>query len=266
MDSVESCRIFLWFPNLVRADFLYLTADVRKCDHPHTAKIMHPHIRFLQIAVRNWFDVSPILSYLTAPNLKDFRLTINRTPPSCVITKLEGLLCTSQCNLAVLALQFTLTNETHLVHILSLLPNLRELHVVPDFSVRGISCQGFGGAFFDALHPHLNPTYLPNLRVITYEGDLSVEVNFLNVLVLRFQVKSRSPMVGLDLQSVDDQSGTYQTSPAKLLFAKIKSDQKEHSLDRHGLQDLPSRVKSLFERNALWLINRTDGSTWRGFG
>jgi hypothetical protein len=116
----------------------------------------------------------------------------------------------------VLALQFNLTNETHLVHILSLLPSLHELHVIPDLSVGGIC---FGGAFFDALHPHLNPTYL---RVITYEGDLSVEGNFLNVLVLRSQVTSRSPMVGLNLQSVDDQSGTYQTSPAKLLVDQIR--------------------------------------------
>lgn len=89
---------FLSFLSIIRAELRFLRVAIRRCNDPHMTQGTQAH-PLLKITSGIGSNVSPVLFYLSAPNLKERRLIVDQTPPIYAITSLERFLHTSvQCN------------------------------------------------------------------------------------------------------------------------------------------------------------------------
>lgn len=229
-------------------------------------RVRHNHIRSLKILARTSTDITYSLPRLQTPKLEDLHLHAHDVLNEewfDIVPSIEEFVTRSGCYLVRLTLQTILFHESQFIRMLSNLPGLNELYVrhVEAPQSRHMF-RGLTRAFFHTLHPDSNISFLPNLRILTYEGPLAIEsLDPLEALVFRLQPKRTSSV----LDALDNVPGSQRSSLVRLNFAKIMADQKGRLFNsaRDPISsEILEQMRLLVERNALWLLN-ADGSKWK---
>jgi len=266
-QGIEAYAILSSYPLLQTADIqypfqhsTYLLFD-RKV-------IRHDHIRLLKITTKTSSYITDSLSRLQAPKLEDLQLCspdVSNGEWFDVISSIDDFVARSRCHLVRFCLQIHLLQESLFILMLCFLPSLEELDVHHVETVQ--SYKTFGGltrAFFRKFHPYADTAFLPNLRILTYEGPLGIEtLDPLEALVLRLlpgrQYLLPSPGLGPSARVACQPHST----TVNLNFAKIVAEQEDRILSRDFAvkAELLAQINSLVDSNALWLLN-ADGSRW----
>ncbi|KDR72961.1 hypothetical protein GALMADRAFT_158595 [Galerina marginata CBS 339.88] len=232
-----------------------------KCQCFNLQPTIHEGLEFLDVDFGIESSPGTFFYQLSLPTLKSLSLRISK--PFQYTTRLEYISPCFQkgCSLTQLTLecQMTSTYENDLINLLSSEPissSLTELRIrdlnfrigkvhVPEQGTQW----GLSQIFFDHLYTQTFPNFLPNLEVLEYEGQLTVQtLDFINPLMIRSGALPES--------SAGSASGI-----AALRRATITADQKNYSIS--GLLDAQYlwEIISLVEAGLLVLVNM-DGTTW----
>jgi hypothetical protein len=111
--------------------------------------------------------------------------------------------------------------------------------------------------FFNALHPDEDPSYLPCLEVLSYEGQLTVQaIDFIEPLIIRSRMRIES-------------SGTYMPNLEKMVVlrkVKIRADQvsetSEFSIAEYPDSQYVWEIMRMIKEGVLELITM-DGELWQ---
>jgi len=236
---------------------------------PSTTRISHDKIQTLTIDLVDYRSLDDLLVPFSFPNLKSLSVHSHR---GFLYTRyILPFLEISKCNLTKLSLKCPINakNEYDLIELLSddsISPSLQELyienHEPQSLEPPNFFDTGLGRTFFENLHPDLNPSYLPQLEIIKYNGPLAVsDIDFLEPLVIRSKIRDRLGSSGEFLAT----RSNFDAQMATLRRVVIKGDQyaettqfmiSEYS-DPHYIWE----IINLMDANVFSLRN-TDGTAW----
>ena len=221
--------------------------------------IRHDHIRLLKITTKTSSYITDSLLRLEDPKLEDLQLSspeVFNEEWFDVISSIDDFVARSGCHLVRLCLRLNLLQESLFIRMSCFLPSLEELDVHHVETLQ--SYNTFGGltrAFFRKLHPYADVGFLPNLRILKYEGPLGIEtLDPLEAIVLRLLPGRQRSLPG--------PSQPHSTTVVKLNFAKIVAEQEARLLSRDFAKPgLLAQINWLVDSNALWLQS-PNGSRW----
>ncbi|KAF8161355.1 hypothetical protein B0H34DRAFT_700614 [Crassisporium funariophilum] len=194
MSSQVDIRVavYQFFPNVVECRFL--VHDNYILHNPHAVVIL-PYLQTLEITqmTSNESRLKLLLDGLQTPYLSYLKLTtLGVSRIKCPV--IQSFLISSGCFLSELHFQVkmhgALPEDHHLINLLDCTPSLKKLCLTAAHSSRIFFSYGLGALFFQSLDRIKRPSYLPNLEVFSYEGDL--EVDNLAELVVSLLTRSSS--------------------------------------------------------------------------
>jgi hypothetical protein len=238
-------------PNLHEATFRYT-----RCFG--TRNIRHRKLCRFEVHASEATQLYHCLSKLILPRLKFLSVFVGATMHYSDIFTLPF----SDSHLTSLSMTCRITEDLDLIKVLSFLGCLREFYVrsLPGLNIRGRSVDetGLSNTFFNALHPDENPSYLPLLEVLSYEGNLLVQgIDFLEPFIIRSRMRPHG-----------GSSGTYTNLEkiAVLRKVKIQADQ----LSDLGLSSIAEYPDSQYAWDILRMIAAgvlelisVDGEFWQ---
>jgi len=214
-------------------------------------KIVHQKLCKLEVDTDATNQLQDFLPILNLPQLKSLSVCV----PTTMYYSNVFTVPYWEADLTSLSLTCKIRAEFDLIEVLSGLGSLRELYV-QDISTEATQETSLSRTFFDNLNPDEDPSYLPCLEVLSYEGHLAVQaIDFLELLIIRTRIRGGS-------------SGRYTPSLEKIAVlrkAKIKADQilelAEFSIAEYPDPQYVWEIMRLMEEGVLELFTM-DGEFW----
>jgi len=240
------------YPNLVELSL----NDVSMKRPSQQGRIEHRKLKKLCLEVVSWQSLAPLIHPLSFHTLSELYLKLTKSDLGSL--RLHSFIEHSAQSLTVLRLECYLPPESELIDLLYIMSTLIEVHIKdlsplrpPDFDGLNVDTPALSRVFFDVLHPDDDPTYLPKLEVLSFEGALSVQaIDFLEPALIRARVRPSSEL---------------DAPVSTLRRLTIKADQysmlSQFSISEYSDPQYIWEVIRMMELGIMILVNK-DGESW----
>jgi hypothetical protein len=246
--NIDPSVLFPRLPNLEEAVFYRSTFSLTG----QFRKNRHQKLRRLEVETPKASHLQKFLPTLILPQLKYLSLSVPTTMHYSNVVIVPHW----EANLTALSLTCKINAEYDLIDVLCSLGSLQEFYL-RDSNTEATREAGLSSIFFEMFHPDEDPSYLPRLEILSYEGQLAVQaIDFLEPLIIRSRM--RGGYLGMYTQNLEQM--------AVLRKVKIQADQvsetAEFSIAEYPDPQYVWEIMRMMEEGILELITM-DGEFWQ---